>query len=346
MLRRLIISPWMRQADLSRELGVSRAAIRQIWRRFQSRNSLAVRGSVQYAQLGLHKMFGWAWDRGKSDTLDKFSRWLDMSPFVYLQLRSSMSSMLDNRVYFEALLPDDLRLSWFREQLGRFMKPPYNLHLEYDFAIGTEYHMNLGAFDGKRWHLQDAFRFGTSMDATLQYLDILPVTDIPVPQIAQNVSTEKLVIASCLEREYYCSSSDVERQFVALNLKPPSQRTLRRRINSIRTELASPFVEIDNLDLDQRILVCVSGTHERPRVMKLLMVQARAFPNVCIAWGTRLAVLDIFMPSEVEWVPVSSAFVQLSNHEAVVCTLLCESKERRKALEQVIPYLISADATN
>ncbi|MCK4565694.1 MAG: MarR family transcriptional regulator, partial [Candidatus Thorarchaeota archaeon] len=148
VLGRLIIDPSLRQADLARELGVSRSAVNQIWNNLSHENNLRIRGNLDFGKIGLQMIFGWAVSSSPSDILIKFGRWLESSRLVTSIVLSKMSSTFDSRLYFEALLPGGNQASWFHSQIDRFRKKPYSLMIYASECSRISHHMNLGLFDG------------------------------------------------------------------------------------------------------------------------------------------------------------------------------------------------------
>ncbi len=60
LLHRLAIEPSTYQAELAKELGISRSAVNQVWTRLERERRLCVCSNIDYGQLGYAQIFGWA----------------------------------------------------------------------------------------------------------------------------------------------------------------------------------------------------------------------------------------------------------------------------------------------
>ncbi len=343
LLNRLVIAPGSHQADIAKELDITRSSVNQVWRRLERDCGLAVRSSVDYGELGLQLVFGWAIDRETSDSLNKIEKWLGSTPFVSLTLPSVISSVMDSRVYFEAVVPLGADLTRFCDQLERFRRPPYSLTVEYDIAEMISDHMNLGPFDGNDWDVQNDFRFHASIDAVKSYTDILPAAGILRLGSGVEASNEQLVLALCIEPDYNVTSSkvlEVLQSFEEHGLRTPPCRSLRRHMARFRGRIASPFVEVEDIGLEQRVIVCVSERSENRTASRLLHAQANTFPKAHVVAGRRNTALDLWLPANVKWATLTASLVQIAGPFTEVSTFMTDNRGRRKALERVVPYIV------
>ena len=344
LLNRLVLDPSLRQADLAKELGVSRSAVNQIWSKLLSENNLRVRSNFDYGKIGLQMIFGWAVSKGSSDILTKFSRWLESSRLVTNIVASKMTSTFDSRLYFEALLPMDNQASWFHSQVDRFRKKPYSLLIYTSEAARISHHMNLGLFDGSSWTFPSNFRLQASIGAASGYVDILPTTgSIEQSKPSGNVSN-KILTATVLENDYFATASSLANLQAVLGIKLESGRTLRRRISIARKSIASPYVDIDNIGLNQRLLVCIQDdTYQESPLSRVLHAQAGAFPKARVISGLGLTLLELMTPSSVEWLELSQVLSRLASTALETCTFIADISEKQSRLESVVSHLISRD---
>lgn len=342
LLARLVIDPSVRQADLARELGVSRSAINQIWSNLHHENNLKIRGNPDYGKIGLQFIFGWAISNGGSDVLTKFSRWLSSSHMVITILPSIMSSTFDSLVYFEALLPSGGQSGWFHSQVDRFRKRPYSLRIYTSECSRISHHMNLGLFDGKMWKFPDNFRLEASIGAARGYVDILPVDDTVEQSSPASRSQDDVLVTAMLEDDYFTTASRLSKYYLELGLKPDSGRTFRRRIARVRSEATNPYVEIDNIGLDQRLLVCIrENTYKESAFSRVLHAQAGTFPKARVVSGPSLTLLELEIPSHVEWLALSHVLSRLAGNASEICTFIADQSEKGKRLESVVSHLTS-----
>ena len=341
LLRRLALDPSLRQADLANELGITRSAVNQLWKKLQTERNLAVRGNLDYGRLGLQLIFGWACGIETSDVLDKFSSWLNTNTLVSRMTRSVMSSTMDGRIYFEAVVPVGDHHSWFTSQVARFEKRPYNLSIDWSIASSIAYNLNLGLFDGMNWIFTNDFRLEASIGAAKSYVDVLPVVGTVAQTESSNLSTSDFLITSAIDRNYYVNATDVTRLFESKGLTPPSGRTIRRKLERLR-ELAIPYVHIENINLDQKLLVCLKDlTPGESPLARLLHAQASTFPKARVVSGGGLTVLDLEIPKSVDWLTMSQILSGLSGNTSETCTFIANRHEIEKRLENVVSLIIS-----
>jgi hypothetical protein len=342
LLGRLVIDPSARQADLSRELGVSRSAINQIWSNLLRENNLRIRGNPDFGKIGLQLIFGWAISSGESDIITKFSRWLKSSRLVITILPSIMSSIFDSLVYFEALLPPGGQSGWFHSQVDRFRKKPYSLQIYTSECSRISHHMNLGLFDGRMWKFPDNFRLEASIGAAHGYVDILPVEDTVEQSTPATSSQDDLLVTAMLEDDYYTTASRLSKYYSELGLKSDSGRTFRRRIARVRSKVTNPYVEIDNIGLTQRLLVCIrEDTYKESTFSRVLHAQAGTFPKARVVSGPSLTLLELEIPSNVEWLALSQVLSSLAGNASEICTFIADWREKGTRLESVVSHLTS-----
>ncbi len=334
-----MIDPSLTQADLARDLDVTRSAVNQIWSKLRKERGLSVRSSLDYGELGLRFIFGWARDREGSEILPKFSRWLASSPLTATRMRSVMSSMMDSRVYFEALLPLDQRGQWFLDQLERFGKKPYNLSLVYGAATNVGNHMNLGLFDGRVWEVIDGFRFGATIDSAKGYADVFPDVRTSRQSEPMEASQDDLVIASLIEQDYHTRSQELEKKLRKIDGTSPSERTLRRRLASVRSRQIVPYVSIENIGLSQRIAICIE--EEEPSdssLSRLLQVQATTLPKAKVVHDQKLTAIILDLPESASWFAISQVLSESAGVTSKMCTFIAEDFQIWKGLESLIKF--------
>ncbi|MBN2229323.1 MAG: hypothetical protein JW779_06980 [Candidatus Thorarchaeota archaeon] len=342
LLRRLAIDPSLRQASLAKDLEVSRSAVNQIWQNLESENGLRIRGNIDFGKTGLQMIFGWAYSKEGSDVLMKFSRWLSSSRLVTRSINSLISSTFDTRVYFEAMLPDDDQASWFNNQIERFRKKPYSLNIYTNKCSKISNHMNLGIFDGAFWNFPENFRLEASFGAARGYVDILPVVGTVNQSPLVRLNLDELIVASAIEKDYFTTASKLSEYYKKIGVQPDSPRTLRRKLARVRSQLASPYVDIDSVGLDQTLLVTIyDKAPEESPFSRVLHAQASTFPKARVTSGLHLTMLELDIPESVEWLTVSQVMSGLAGTSSETCTFIANRNEKRNRLESVVSYLAS-----
>ena len=342
LLRRLVIDPSLRQAKIADELDVTRSAINQIWHKLQTDFHISIRSNLDYGKLGLGLIFGWAQDSENSKVLIKFSRWLQTNPFVTRLTRSVMSSTMDARVYFEAVLPMRDQYAWFQSQIGRFGKRPYSLGMNMEVASNVSYHMNLGLFDGFSWGFNQDFRLEASIGMARDYVRVLPDVDGVKQSETSNAPLVNLVIAAAIESNYHTTASEVKKKLNDLGLEALSGRTLRRRLARLRKILTLPYVNIKDIGLDQKLMVCVKDENSQESITsRLLHAQASTFPKARVLSGKGLTVLDLETPLAMDWLTMSQILSGLVSNTSEICTFIANNHEIEKRLESVVSHLAS-----
>ena len=341
LLNKLAITPSMRQSDLAQELGVTRSAINQLWTKIEHEYGLTIRSNIDYGQLGLRLLFGWAQSSGTSDVLTKFTKWLKTNSLVTRITKSKMSSTLDELVYFEAIAPLDERYSWFSKQIERFTKRPYSLTIEHREALSISHHLNLGLFNGSTWTFNNDFRFLATIDAVKGYVDVLPSVGSVTQSKGANLSVENLVIAAALESNYFVTATDLAQKFKDLNIQPQAGRTLRRKIARMREQIASPYVQLTNIGLPQKLIVCIKTESEESPLSRVLHTQASTFPKARVVSGSSMTILDLEAPRTADWLPMSLILTNLAGNTSEICTFIADRNEIETQLESVVSTITS-----
>ena len=337
VLSRLALNPSLRQAALAEDLGVTRSAINQLWRKLESEHGLKIRGTLDYGRVGTRLVFGWAQAPEASDVIHKFTRWLSSNPHVSISLDSVMSSTLDTRVYFETLLPSKKQHSWFCGQLNRFRKRPYSLTVIHDEAAQIANYMNLGLFDGQTWRFDAGFQFETSLGAAKGYADVLPTTVGKIQTRTANYTPEEIITASVLEQDYYATSKSLMQRMNGAGVDLlPSGRTLRRKLSQLRAEIALPYLNLEDVGLTQRVVICLYEPSSDSTMSRLLLAQTSTLPKVHVVSGSNVTVLDMMLPQSADWFSLSTSLSKLTSRMVDICTFITEPSKSRKGLESML----------
>ncbi|MFW9957557.1 MAG: hypothetical protein ACFFCT_05765 [Candidatus Odinarchaeota archaeon] len=344
LLSRLVIDPSLRQARLAEEFkpSVTRSAVNQIWKNLEREHGLKIRGNLDYGKIGLRMIFGIAITNEESGVLEKFYRWLKSSKLVTLALRSQISSTFNSLVYFEVLSSVDSQYQWFQSQINRFRKKPYSLTIYTSMCLKISHHLNLGLFDGNNWTFPDGFRLEASIGAAKGYVDILPVVGTVEQSIPREIVLDNMIIAAAIEGDYNVTATSLSSLYTEMGLKPDSSRTLRRRIAQARKKFAHPYVEIHNIGLDQRVMVIIHDDLDvESDFSRLLHAQAGTFPKARVISGPGLTLLDLEVPNNMAWLPLSHVMSGLVGNSSEICTFIADRHEKVARLESVVSYLAS-----
>ncbi|MFW9964094.1 MAG: MarR family transcriptional regulator [Candidatus Sifarchaeia archaeon] len=341
LLNRLAITPSLRQSTLARELGVTRSAINQLWTKLEDEYSLTIRSNIDYGQLGLRLLFGWAETPRLSDVLTKFSRWLVSNSYLTRLTVSRMSSTMGEMVYFESIVPFDNRYSWFHNQIERFRKRPYNLTIELGEALSISHHLNLALFNGNVWSFSNDFRLLATFDAAKGYVDVLPSVGAVAQSKGMNLSVEDLVTAAAIESNYFVTASELSQKFFDLDFKPSAGRTLRRKIARMRKNIAIPYVDLQNVGLPQKLIVCIKAESEDSPLSRVLHAQASSFPKARVISGSSRTVLDLEAPGTVDWLTMTQILTNLAGNTSEICTFIADRNDIEKRFEGVVSTIAS-----
>jgi len=331
----------MKRAALARELGVTRSAISQLWNKLDKECGLTIRGNIDYGQLGLRLLFGWAQISETSDVLMKFSRWLKSNSLVTRLTGSMMSSTLGEMVYFEATVPLGDRHSWFQKQIERFRKRPYGLKIQLGEASNISYHMNLALFNGSTWSFSNDFRLLASIDAAKGYVDVLPSINTVKQSEGAEISPEDLITASAIESNYHVTATELANRFTKMKIKPAAGRTLRRKIARIKKQVSIPYADLQNIGLSQKLIVCIKTESEESPLSRVLHAQASTFPKARVISGASMTVLDLEAPKTVDWLTMSQILTNLAGNTSEICTFIADRNEIGNRLESVVSSITS-----
>ncbi|MHA2359327.1 MAG: hypothetical protein ACXAB5_03570, partial [Candidatus Thorarchaeota archaeon] len=239
-------------------------------------------------------------------------------------------------------LPMDKQFTWFKSQIDRFGKRPYSLEMDVEVASNVSHHMNLGLFDGTSWDFSYDFRLEASIGAARDYVNVLPDVDTVRQSEASSSSLIDLIIAAVVESNYHATASDVQKRINELDLEPISRRTLRRRLAQLRKLLILPYVNISNVNLNQKLMVCVKDVESlESTTPRLLHAQASTFPRARVLSSTNLTVLDLETPETVDWLTMSKILSGFVGNTSEICTFIANNHEIEKRLESVVSHLAS-----
>jgi hypothetical protein len=339
ILRRLAINPSINQAGIAKQLGVTRSAVNQIWKRMQSERNLQVRSSLDYGGMGLKLLFGWARTSESLDSLSKFIGWLTTQPYVTQLTKADLSSTVESVVYFEAVLKRSLEPSRFEEQLVRFQKRPYDLTIEIDEATHLGNHLNLGLYDGSSWAFRSDFQLAASMEMARSYVDVLPETGMISQSSYAVYDHETATIAALLEDDYHLSSHNLSQKMADFGEEPPSDRTLRRRMKQIKKRYMRPFLDVRRIGLTQHVFVCLVEEEQSTPISHMLRAYANVIPKVRTVSGLHQAVLEIQLPETMDWFALTNTLSGVIQDSADFFAFLTKKSVLRKGLEAVIPSL-------
>jgi hypothetical protein len=273
--------------------------------------------------------------------LTKFSRWLKSNSLVTRLTQSMMSSTLGEMVYFEAMIPFDDRHSWFHNQIERFRKRPYSLTIDYSDASNISHHLNLALFNGNIWSFSDDFRLLATIDAAKGYVEVLPSVSTVTQSKGTNLSVEDLISVAAIESNYFVTSTELKQKFENLGLKPRAGRTLRRKIVNLRKEVSLPYVDLQNIGLPQKLIVCIKTRLEKSPLSRVLHAQASTFPKSRVISSPLLTVLDLEAPRTLDWLTMTQILTNLAGNTSEICTFIADRNEIEKRLESVVPTITS-----
>ncbi len=170
-------------------------------------------------------------------------------------------------------------------------------------------------------------------------IDILPLFHIPT---WITVISDEIIAAAVLEENYFATATELAEFYTEFGLNPDSGRTLRRRIARVRNSLTSPYVDINNLGLEQRLLVCIrDATDTESDFSHVLHAQAGTFPKARVVSGLNLTLLDLEIPNSVEWSELSQVLSSLAGNASEICTFIADKDEKGTRLGSVMSHLAS-----
>lgn len=335
VLSRLAIDPSIKQKQLAKSIGISRSAINQHWKNLHKDHNFRIQSNLDYGHLGFHLVYGWMVSAENSVSLNHFSNFLFRSPFTISIHKSLMSSKMDYRIFFQALVPTGGVIQTYLLDLGRFTKKPYSLDMSYSFATSIANHLNFGNFEGTSWSFESGFRFQASIDAAKNYASILPAGKSIYQSRPQKPDISRSLIASALEKNYHESASAVTNLFRKYDIDTPSERTLRRRLNHFRKSLALAYIELDRIGLAKHVIVTLKGTQKEDNY-KLLQAQSITFPKVRVLSASDSIVLILQIPEHTDWFHISGAMANVLSSSTEMCTFIAEEIPFRRWLEDVV----------
>ncbi len=338
LLNRLAIDPSLRQAHLAKSLNFSRSAVNQLWRKLETDHNFRVRSNLDYGRLGFHYLYGWGKLAGDRDAMTRFEEFLTRNPFTLSLSRSLMTSKMDRRVFFQALVPSRVHLGEYITSLERFKKRPYSLDISYDSALTLANQLNFGYYSDKGWAFESEYRFQASFAAAKSYASILPASQAIKQSSLSDCDAMQRLIAASLETDYFATSVQVREHSLKLGIPIQSERTLRRKIRSLRNTIAHPYLELDNIGLPQTVIITLEEP-ESADIYKLLQAQSSLFPQVRVLSGAQSLVLIIRIPVQTSWFHISTAMSHIVDSSSEICTFIAENPPVRRWLVDVIQHL-------
>jgi hypothetical protein len=248
---------------------------------------------------------------------------------------------MKNIVYFEVVIPSGSNYTWFCSQLNRFRKKPYKLNVISSEVKKAFNQLNPGKFDGVTWEFEDGFRFEASIEATREYIDVLPSSKkIVQSKLTNQVSLIDLVIVTSLEARYHVPASLVSKTLNEVGIKSPSTRTLRRHLSKIRKRYVMPYVDISNIGLTQLMIICIKEQSSEGTISRLLEAQVGIFPQSRFLSGNHLTVLQLQLPEEVDWFKISQMLSQQIDPITEIFTFIATESHIQTNLESVLGKII------
>lgn len=339
LVSRVALNPNLRQIDLARSLDVSRSAVNQLWKRLTRERMFGVKSLVNYGKFGINWIFGWSEGATSDRQLDKFIKWLTLTPYTIRVEESTLSSSMNRIVYFEALTPSGEIAIQFKQQLNRFRKRPYDIKIEYNYVNHARDAINFGGFDGTKWDIEDGFRFSTIMGATKSFADILP-TERTLRMGNKCAGPTELAITAVLQQDYHTSSRKMQKLLIDKFAVEIADRTLRRRLPQIRSSFVMPYVSIDQIGLTQTVLFCFKFNEKSINITQFIHAQTSFFPRFRILFGSGLAALRLQLPSDINWLAMAESFIHNLKGTSDVIAFVIDVPLIRKELEHVFPYFI------
>lgn len=337
LLNRLAIDPSLRQAHLAKSLNFSRSAINQLWKKLETDHNFRVRSNLDYGRLGFHYMYGWGRLAGDGDAMTRFEVWLMRNPFTLSLSRSLMTSKMDRRVFFQALVPSRDHLGDYITSLERFKKRPYSLDISYDSALTIADQLNFGYYSDNGWEFESEYRFQASFTAAKSYASILPASQAIKQSSLSDCDAIQRLVAASLETDYFATSLQVRENLLKLGVPIQSERTLRRKISTARNTIAHPYIDLDNIGLPQTVIITLEEP-EGADIYKVLQAQSSLFPQVRVLSGAQSLVLIIRIPVQTSWFNISTAMSHIVDSSSEICTFIAENPPVRRWLMDVIQH--------
>ena len=336
LLRRLVMNPGMRQSDLAKDLHVSRPMVNQTWQKLAHDNGLRVKSNIDYGQVGMSLVFGWAQASETSDRLRDFYTWLESNVHTAEVTESVMSSRSNAAVYFEVIIPPSDTPPFPSRFMEWSSDTSSDFAIKYDLAREVSNHLNMGLFDGGQWTLDEGFRFEASTGAVKDYADVLPTMSSLKLSKPVTATIDNMAILSVLEDNYHASVGEVTKYMSHLGLQSVPERTLRRRIDIIRRRMTLPYVTLSNIGLTDRFFLCIDSGTQESTLSRALHIQASTLPKARVLSGRSLSVLSIELPSLRNWLALTSSLMQITKSPAETLTFIAQESATKNTLEQAI----------
>ena len=342
LLARIAINPTLRQAHLAKDLGISRSAVNQTWRRLEIENNLRIQGVLDYGVVGMQLIYGWAKDVAFSQSLPKFKAWIQRNPFSVVGFESLVTTSNDSRLFFEALVPNDPDSNNFFRTLRSFEKAPYNLNMTIEPALELGIYLNMGLFDGSSWKFDSGFKLEASIDGARPYADILPVSNAIYQTPPVKTTPEDLATISLLEKNYFASWKQLQKHFELFGIESPSERTLRRKLKEHRTRNLRPYLHIENIGLTKSVVITLKASNSS-EIYKLLRAQTILFPKARVLSGRNSIAIILDLPETSDWLLISNTMSNVVGSQTQMCTFIADRFPNMKWLEDITQYLLSKD---
>jgi len=201
--------------------------------------------------------------------------------------------------------------------------------------------MNLAIFNGNTWSFSNDFRLLATMDAAKDYVDVLPSVDTVAQSKGDKVVKEHLVTAAAIESDYFVTATELAEKYTNLDIKPRAGRTLRRNAANMRKKAALPYVDLQNIGLPQKLIVCIKTESEESTLSRVLHAQASTFPRARVISSSQLTVLDLEAPRTVDWLTMTQILTNLAGNTSTICTFIADRNEIDKRLESVVSTITS-----
>jgi hypothetical protein len=215
-----------------------------------------------------------------------------------------------------------------------------DFEIKYDVAKEVSNHLNTGLFDGSEWTLDEGFRFEASTGAVRDYADVLPTTSSLKLSKPREGTIQDLAALAVLENDYHASVGEVTEYMNGLGLRCSPERTLRRRVNHIRSKMTLPYVDLSNIGLLHRAILCIDQNAKESPLPRILHIQADTMPRARVVSGHNLSVLSIEMPSLRNWLALSSSLVQITKSSAKTLTFIAQEPTTKKTLEKALLRMV------
>jgi DNA-binding Lrp family transcriptional regulator len=339
-LNRLAIDPSQRQAQMAKSLGFSRSAINQVWKKMEEDHNLKVRSNLDYGALGYHYVYGWGSTTDRGEAIGHLEAWLKRNPFTTTVYRSLMTSRMDTRIFFQALVPFGNHLADYLQSLERFRKRPYSLDVSRDLCSTIADKLNFGYYSNGEWNFESEYRFQASISAARSYASVLPTGRVVKQTTPSETDLVQSIIGASMESDYFVTSANVTKQISRFQIPALSERTLRRRISVVRRSIADAYIELHNIGLPKTVIITLKESRGAD-TYRVLQAQSSLFPKVRTLSGTDSLVLILEIPEQTDWFYISSAMSNIANSASEICTFIAEQLPFRRWLRDVVGHLLS-----